>query len=598
MTALLKAWTLVLVGAVASFASDVQVTLRDGEVVEGRVSVSRWKIEADRRTTTLRAEDIVEIELGSPDVLRTSEGDELTGEVQLRTLRVRLKKGSRTLRRDEIARIVFVREGEASSAGGFTGRWSGSFGPMKLEQRGSRVQGTYGFDDEFSIEGDVQGKRLQFTYREPSASGSGWFELWEDDETFQGEFTAAGSSEPRAWGAYRIQHRAAPPMPGQLTEGQSHSALNYYLRVPKSYDGKRTYPAIAFFHGSNMSSKGYVATMASLWPKLAEDYILIGFDGERLSSASRPGRRVFNATYVNFSGHEKWHKWAYRQTPALAAEALDELKETLPIEHFFVGGHSQGGFLTFAIAMFYPEKIAGAFPMSGNLLVQCEPDAFTDAAVRAAQRRLPIAIVHGQKDNVVDFSSGQYCHERFVDEGFPMLKLFAPERVGHVFDHLPVEAAVRWLEQMASTDAKSLVRFAGQQLKAREYRDAMAALHRAASANGNEDERKSIASLTTKIDAAAQPRAEALEKTMRDDSSGDWAADFWEFRNQFALVPAAQSCLETFARLRERQAAPAQELFYAARQEKDDRERMAKYRELLKRYPASKWVPLVQRWVK
>ncbi|MEQ8765399.1 MAG: hypothetical protein RL885_15805 [Planctomycetota bacterium] len=596
MIPLAQACLLAILGVLPFQGSDVRVTTRDGEVIDGTVSVSRWQVRVDRRTNRIDSDEIASIELGDPDVIRKRDGEEVRGELRLSSLRVKLEKGSRSLKRDEIATIELVSAG-GGEAGGFTGRWSGSFGPMRLEQKGDRVQGTYGFDDEFTLEGSVKGNRLEFTYREPNVTGKGWFEMWEDSDTFAGEFQADGQSRSQTWSAYRIQHRLAKPVPGEMTEGQSTSYLNYHLRVPKGFDGRRTYPAIAFFHGSNMSSRGYVATIARNWPKLAEDYILIGFDGERLSSAARPDARAYNATYVNFSGHEKWHKWAYRQTPALAAEALDELREALPIEHYFIGGHSQGGFLTFAIAMFYPEKIAGAFPMSGNLLVQCEPDNFEDGKERAAQRRIPIAIVHGQRDTVVDFSSAQYCYERFQDGGFPMLQLFAPKNVAHVFDHLPVEDAVRWLEKMSATDPEELVSFAQERERAGEYRDALAALQRARDAGAEGGVKRALDGMEEDIDEKAKPIAEKVLAAMKDDPSGDWAADFWELRRQFALAPSAQSCLATYDKIREKQADAADKLFNAARNEKDDGARQAKYKELLAKYPASKWIPLVQRWV-
>jgi len=574
---------------------EVRVTTTEGEAVQGTLDTASFRITTDFGSAVVDSEHVASILFGEPDVITTTGGVELRGEIALTRLRLKTEKGSRSIRRADLGELTSFGEGGAPARGvDFTGRWSGSFGPMRLEQVGGRVSGTYGFDDEFSLEGKVTGRRFEFRYREPSTSGEGWFEMWEDGDTFLGELRTA-SGQTRKWNGYRIEHRLAEPAPGEIATGQSQSYLNYYLRAPRSWDGEKEYPAIAIFHGSNMSARGYVETMARLWPDLAEDYVLVGFDGERLSPSSRPGRRVYNATYVNFSGHEVWHKWAYRQTPALAAEALDELREALPIRHFFVGGHSQGGYLTFAIAMFYPEKIAGAFPMSCALLVQCEPDAFSDPEVRRAQRQVPFAIVHGREDTVVRFSSSRYSYERFQDEGFPALRLFAPEGVGHVFDHLPLPEAIRWLEAMASGDAGELARFAEKQWIDERYRDASAALERARALDPGSRARERLASLEERLEREAAAHAKRIEAAMRENGGGSWVDDFWEFREAFGLTRAARGALERYAELRARHAAPANDLFQRARSERDPQRRKRLYRELVEEHYASKWYPLAKR---
>lgn len=60
----------------------------------------------------------------------------------------------------------------------FNGRWFTTFGPMELTQDGNRVQGFYQFkENSCPIEGSIREGRLQFSYREPTAEGEGWFEL-------------------------------------------------------------------------------------------------------------------------------------------------------------------------------------------------------------------------------------------------------------------------------------------------------------------------------------------------------------------------------------------------------------------------------------
>ncbi len=61
-----------------------------------------------------------------------------------------------------------------------------------------------------------------------------------------------------------------------------------------------------------------------------------------------------------------------------------------------VTGFSQGGFLTFAIALRHPEGVQAAFPISGRLLMSLLP-----GSILAAGSRPPIVAFHGIADRVV-----------------------------------------------------------------------------------------------------------------------------------------------------------------------------------------------------
>ncbi len=89
-----------------------------------------------------------------------------------------------------------------------------------------------------------------------------------------------------------------------------------------------------------------------------------------------------------------------------------ELKKDLSFRRVFVGGHSQGCFLTYTLHMHFPEEIDGTFPIVGGLIIQSEPDVFDYEKLVNSQKSRPIAIVHGAKDNVVPFSTGVYAHNR------------------------------------------------------------------------------------------------------------------------------------------------------------------------------------------
>jgi predicted esterase len=254
----------------------------------------------------------------------------------------------------------------------------------------------------------------------------------------------------------------APITPGEITDGSGVNSMTYYLRVPREFpaaldapaEENGGWPAIVLLHGSNMNSKAYVATFAAQWPALADRYILIGLNGERHVAGSPPENPAFNYTYVNFAGRSRYEGYpgTDRESPALVAEMIREFRTRLPIERIIVLGHSQGAFLTYSIMMNYPELIDGAIPISGGLIVQCEPEAYEDDELIAAQRRVPLAIVHGTTDNVVSFDMSAYAHGQFEKAGFSKLKLFAHQTAGHRFAFLPIDEAVKWIESIDEPD--------------------------------------------------------------------------------------------------------------------------------------------------
>lgn len=494
-----------------------------------------------------------------------------------------------------LALFLALPQKKAPQAAAFAGRWMTNFGPMELSAKQKAVSGTYGWSAESKLEGKLEDGRLEFEWSGPNGRGTGWFEPWKDGRTFTGQYTF-GAEQKDFWGGYRLEKKRAEIAPGEVSDGQTELGLNYHLRVPQHFDPQQRYTAVALFHGSNYNSRDYVEGFPQNWPELAEHFILVGFDGEQLSPNSANGVRQFNSSYVNFSGEKSGEPWRYMQTPALVAGALKELSTELPIERWFVGGHSQGAFLTYAVALFYPELVAGAFPVAGGLLVQCEPSEFTDEKVRAAQRRIAIAIVHGEQDSVVEFSMSTYGRDALQDGGFPALRLFSDAKAGHPWAFLPVDDALRWLEEMTSGDADGLERFATRSLAEQHYRDALAALDRLAELAPARAE--AVAALRAKVDAAALNELAHLTKLVAADKDDAWVDDFWRFRAEFALAPSAQGLMRAYADLRAKHQGPADELFRRARGLEDDQKKQELWRELVAKYHASRWYPLVKGWLR
>jgi pimeloyl-ACP methyl ester carboxylesterase len=248
----------------------------------------------------------------------------------------------------------------AAAPGRFAGIWMTQQGLMELIQDGAKVRGRYAQRGTSEIEGTVRGRRLELRFKS-FRGGSGWVDLATDGESIS---VAAQADGFPGWFGWRGRlapefARHATPKAGKLVDGSTDNLLTYTVRAPDGYkeQDKWTWPTVVILHGSNMNGRDYVATIANAWPDISRLALLIGINGETPSDIGPSPR--FNYTYVNSMGRSEYRglPGTDRETPALVAEALDELRRVYPVHHYLVGGHSQGGFLTYALLMHSPEQV-------------------------------------------------------------------------------------------------------------------------------------------------------------------------------------------------------------------------------------------------
>jgi predicted aspartyl protease len=141
----------------------------------------------------------------------------------------------------------------------FSGRWETTYGIMTLEQLGESVSGHYLIKgDHCSIEGKVQNRRFKFKYREPNASGEGWFELDSSGDRFSGMWREYRESTWRPWNGTR-NPALTSPVPGfdiRFTSGKSALAIpfdldNNHIRLRVSVNGS---PPLVFILDTGGSS--------------------------------------------------------------------------------------------------------------------------------------------------------------------------------------------------------------------------------------------------------------------------------------------------------------------------------------------------------
>ena len=489
--------------------------------------------------------------------------------------------------------------------GDFAGTWLTDLGLMELTRDGSKFRGRYAFRGRTSsIEGEGRGRHFEGKVQAGPSTAPAFFDL---DPAGSAIYGAGGIDGQVAW--YGWNGRKAPQyvkhaalVAGSIVDGATEDLLTYTVRAPEGYKAGdvKTWPAVLILHGSNMNASAYVNTIAGVWPDIARDYILLGINGETPSQLD-PADPRFNYTYVNYVGPGKGFAMSDRESPGLVRDAMAELKQVYPIQRYFVGGHSQGAFLTYSLMMFSPDLVAGAFPISGGLLVQAEPTFFQDEAVKAAQRAIPLAIVHGLNDPNVGYPMGTHALGAFLDAGWPAVRMFTDERAGHMFGLLPVGAAIRWLEKMTCNDPAALAQFAEDHFDREKVpRDAVAALQRARALKPDAPTREKLDRLDQAINALVAPRAAQFVERMKAANGSEWVDDFHAFRDGYQYAAAAAPAIAAFDELRRAQNAPAKRLADEAlglfRQGKQA-EGLARAQAVVDRYPASESYRLVKGWL-
>ncbi len=479
----------------------------------------------------------------------------------------------------------------------FSGHWLTSIGTFRLEQKGKMVEGPWRHEGWSSFRGKVTGRRLEGTLQTPRWHGKVWLERTRDGKRL---FGLTDETPPAAVRGVLVEGFEENPKleAGEIAQGVAENGLLYFARPPADWKKGRAVDAIVLLHGSNWTTKGMVWVTAKNWPDLGKRMMIVGIQGDDWVPYSDPPDLRFNYQYVNWMGRSTYQGYPLtdRESPYTVSQTIAELAKKYDWKRIFVGGHSQGGFLTYILAMHFPEQFAGAFPVAGGMVMQAEPDVFEDEELKKAQRETPIAIVHGEKDNVVPYDTGLYIRDRYEGEGFPLTTLFHPKNLGHPYDFLPIGDAIEWLDGLSTDDVETLTAFADEAAADGRWRDVGCALVRA-SALGKA---KKLDAAVEKYDAKAAKDADRYSKLLEKGEGGKWVDDFYEWKRDFGAAPAAKETMAAYETLHAEHDPAAKALITEARKAMQQGDRAggrARYEEILEKYWAAGHYPIVKRWV-
>lgn len=336
--------------------------------------------------------------------------------------------------------------------------------------------------------------------------------------------------------------------PGETGLLESEGGMKYFLRIPESYDEKKGARLIVFMHGSNMNGLTYLRSIVH--KKWCKDDILCCPNGE--ASGDDP----YGANNFGFA--------SANPVSALTKELQNELNTTLT----YIGGHSQGGFVTYSVIMHFPDIYHGAFPMAGDCWMQNEPNLWDEKPDTVAkQKKIPIAVIHGQKDPVVSYSQGEHAYGVYMAACYPKIRFFNPESLGHQFMFSPVDDALEWLDAMNGHDPVRAMKLAKEWVKDDEWGWAVqAALAVKDNLDSDDDSIATADKILKKVEEPAKAATKQMSAKIKNSEASDWIPDWFEFHRQYGATKAAKKLTENYFRRREMQREESTKTFWEAQQ--------------------------------
>ena len=311
--------------------------------------------------------------------------------------------------------------------------------------------------------------------------------------------------------------------------------MRYFLRVPKKYNPREGARLIIFLHGSNMNGLAYLRGFEA--KKWCEDDILCCPNGES-------GTDPFGANNFGFG------------SAPFVADVTEEIQKAFRITVTYVGGHSQGAFLTYSVILNYPDLYQGAFPMAGDCWMQNEPNLWeTKPDILKKQKEIAIAVIHGRQDPVVAFSQGEHAYDCFRAMGWTKLRLFAPKNLNHMFMLAPIDEAIEWLDAMNGRNERKSPSLAAKWAREGEWGWVW---HTARGLNPGG------AMLQKSAEDAATKALPAMTQTMKGPPR-DWIPKWIEFWRIHGAAAAAQPLVANYLSQRDQQRSVALRLFNESR---------------------------------
>lgn len=189
-------------------------------------------------------------------------------------------------------------------------------------------------------------------------------------------------------------------------------------------------PLIVLLHGAGADERD----MIGLWRDLPDDFVVVS---PRAPFAEGGGFR--------------WYRKASREADIALSRKIVDLVVDAAVKRFdadpsrvFVGGFSQGGVMTYEVALHAPERFRGAAVLSGSLF----PSALAGLPPRAALAEESVFVGHGTADPRIPFASAEAARATLQRLGVPFA-FHAYAGMGHATDAAETHDLSEWLAERA-----------------------------------------------------------------------------------------------------------------------------------------------------
>ncbi len=178
----------------------------------------------------------------------------------------------------------------------------------------------------------------------------------------------------------------------RVRDGETELPLEVHIRIPRDYDPAKSYPLLLAAHGQHQGGgMGIGRAMERLLGENVERYLLV--------APTLPGEARFNARPYQEQTFLLPLQWAKRNLN------VDD-------DRVYVSGYSQGGHVSWHLAVLFPDLFASAVPMAGVPWFEGSPH--TGDMYLENLAHLPVWAIWGEKDagqNARDLGNRDFCRQ-------------------------------------------------------------------------------------------------------------------------------------------------------------------------------------------
>jgi dienelactone hydrolase len=160
-----------------------------------------------------------------------------------------------------------------------------------------------------------------------------------------------------------------------VADGSKKYNVDFWLRVPRPYTPRRSWPLLLIAHGQSGTGRTTGAAFQAFLGKAVERYVLV--------APTMPGPRNYSGRSYQEQAYLKCLRWARRRLN------IDD-------DRVYVSGYSQGGHCTWHLATMFPRHFAAAVPMAG--IPWFEGGKLTSTLYLENLSNLPVWAIWGEKD--------------------------------------------------------------------------------------------------------------------------------------------------------------------------------------------------------